>query len=53
MYIRKEAVLSNQIEGTQSTRSDLLLFENEGIPGVPVDDVRGFKLHGRHGTRSQ
>jgi len=28
MYIRKEAVLSSQIEGTQSSLSDLLLFEN-------------------------
>lgn len=38
-YIRKEAVLSSQIEGTQSSLSDLLLFENEAVPGVPVDDV--------------
>jgi len=40
MYIRKEAVLSSQIEGTQSSLSDLLLFENEEMPGVPLDDVR-------------
>ena len=39
-YIRKEAVLSSQIEGTQSSLSDLLLYEAEGSPGVPVDDVR-------------
>ena len=39
-YIRKEAVLSAQIEGTQSSLSDLLLFEVEGLPGVPIDDVR-------------
>lgn len=39
-YVRKEAVLSSQIEGTQSTLSDLLLFENEAAPGVPLDDVR-------------
>lgn len=39
MYIRKEAVLSSRIEGTQSTLSDLLLFENKQIPRVPVDDV--------------
>lgn len=39
-YVRKEAVLSSQIEGTQSTLSDLLLFENEAIPGVPTDDIR-------------
>lgn len=38
-YIRKEAVLSSQIEGTQSSLSDLLLFENEAIPGAPLDDV--------------
>ncbi len=39
-YVRKEAVLSSQIEGTQSTLSDLLLFELEEAPGVPLDDVR-------------
>ena len=39
-YVRKEAVLSSQIEGTQSSLSDLLLFENEAAPGVPLDDVR-------------
>ena len=38
-YIRKEAVLSSQIEGTQSSLSDLLLFEMEAAPGVPIDDV--------------
>ena len=38
-YVRKEAVLSSQIEGTQSTLSDLLLFELEEAPGVPVEDV--------------
>ena len=39
MYIRKEAVLSSQIEGTQSSLSDLLMYENEEIPGVPEYDV--------------
>ena len=39
-YIRKEAVLSSQIEGTQSSLSDLLLYENAEIPGVPLDDVQ-------------
>lgn len=39
-YIRKEAVLSSQIEGTQSSLSDLLLFENDAAPGVLVDDAR-------------
>lgn len=39
-YVRKEAVLSSQIEGTQSSLSDLLLFENKQTPGVPLDDVQ-------------
>ena len=40
MYVRKEAVLSSMIEGTQSSLSDLLLFEMDEVPGVPVDDVQ-------------
>lgn len=40
MYVRKEAVLSSQIEGTQSTLTDLLLFEENAKAGVPIDDVR-------------
>ncbi len=39
-YIRKEAVVSSQIEGTQSTLSELLLFENDLEAGVPLDDLR-------------
>lgn len=39
-YVRKEAVLSSQIEGTQSSLSDLLLFELDQLPGVPIDDVQ-------------
>jgi len=39
-YVRKEAVMSSQIEGTQSSLSDLMLFEADGAPGVPLDDVR-------------
>jgi Fic family protein len=39
MYVRKEAVLSSQIEGTQSSLSDLLLFEAAEAPGVPLGDV--------------
>jgi Fic family protein len=39
-YVRKEAVLSSQIEGTQSSLSDLLLYENDETPGVPLDDVQ-------------
>lgn len=38
-YVRREAVLSSQIEGTQSSLSDLLLFELEEVPGTPLDDV--------------
>jgi Fic family protein len=39
-YVRKEAVLSSQIEGTQSSLSDLLLYESAETPGVPLDDVQ-------------
>lgn len=39
MYVRKEAVLSSQIEGTQSSLSDLMLFELDELPGAPFDDV--------------
>ena len=39
-HVRKEAVLSSQIEGTQSSLSDLLLFENDEVPGVPISDVQ-------------
>lgn len=40
MYVRKEAVLSSQIEGTQSTLTDLLRFEAEAQAGQPIDDIR-------------
>ncbi len=39
-FVRKEAVLSSQIEGTQSSLADLLLFEADAQPGVPLDDAR-------------
>lgn len=39
-YVRREAVLSSQIEGTQSSLSDLLLFELDEAPGAPFDDVQ-------------
>ena len=39
MYVRKEALLSSQIEGTQSSLSDLLLFEAHEAPGAPLNDV--------------
>lgn len=39
-YVRKEALLSSQIEGTQSSFSDLLLYESKEVPGVPIEDVQ-------------
>lgn len=54
-YVRKEAVLSSQIEGTQSSLSDLLLFENDAAPGVPVEDARetsNYIAAMRHGLDS-
>lgn len=39
MYLRKEALLSSQIEGTQSSFSDLMLFENNQKPDVSIEDV--------------
>ncbi len=39
VYVRKEAVLSSQIEGTQSSLNHLLLFEIDEYPGVPLDEV--------------
>jgi Fic family protein len=53
-YVRKEAVLSSQIEGTQSTLADLLLFELKETPGVPLDDVVEVSNHVRaleHGVK--
>jgi Fic family protein len=39
VYVRKEAVLSSQIEGTQSSLDDLLRYESDAAPGVPLEDV--------------
>lgn len=53
-YVRKEALLSSQIEGTQSSLSDLLLFEAHAAPGVPVDDVEevsNYVAALKHGLR--
>lgn len=38
-YVRKEALLSSQIEGTQSSLSELLMFELEAAPRAPRDEV--------------
>jgi Fic family protein len=54
LYIQKEALLSSQIEGTQSSFSDLLLFENDSEPGVPIDDVEevsNYVAAMQHGLR--
>lgn len=39
-YVRKEAVVSSRIEGTQSSFADLLLYESDQAPGVPLEGVR-------------
>jgi Fic family protein len=39
MYVRKEAVLSSQIEGTQSTLADLLQYEAGAEPSTSEKDV--------------
>ncbi|HYD54271.1 MAG TPA: Fic family protein [Gemmatimonadaceae bacterium] len=44
-YIRKEAVLSSQIEGTQSSLSDLLVFEAAGAPGALLDDAAEVSIY--------
>ena len=54
LYVRKEALLSSQIEGTQSSFSDLLLFENDAEPSVPIDDVEevsSYVAAMQHGLR--
>src|SRR5260370_26941430 len=54
MYVRKEAVLSSAIEGTQSSLADLLRFEAEGVPGTPLDEVREVSRYVsalRHGLK--
>lgn len=44
-FVRKEAVLSSMIEGTQSSLADLMLHELDEQPGVPLDDVREVSLY--------
>ena len=54
LYVRKEAVLSSQIEGTQSSFSDLMLFESAEAPSVPlgdVQDVSNYVAAMNHGLR--
>jgi Fic family protein len=48
-YVRKEAVLSSQIERTQSSLFDLLLFENDEAPGgCRSTTSRRFRTTWRH-----
>lgn len=54
LYVRKEALVSSQIEGTQSSFNDLLLFENEAAPRVPIEDVEevsNYVAAMQHGLR--
>lgn len=54
LFVRKEALVSSQIEGTQSSFTDLLLFENDEIPRVPVEDVEevsNYVAAMQHGLR--
>lgn len=51
-YIRKEAVLSSQIEGTQSTLTELLLFEIEPETGTEdTAEVANYVKAMRHGLK--
>ena len=54
-YVRKEALLSAQIEGTQSSLSELLRHENAALPGVPADadvqEVSNYVAAVGHGLR--
>lgn len=53
MYVRREAVLSSQIEGTQSTLEDVLNFELAGPAGLPADveEVVNYVHALNHGLR--
>ena len=54
-YVRKEALLSAQIEGTQSSLSELLRHENAALPGVPADadvqEVSNYVAAAGHGLQ--
>ena len=54
MYVRHEAVLSSQIEGTQSTLEDLLAFEAQGTNNdspKDVEEVINYVRAMNHGLR--
>jgi Fic family protein len=54
LYVRKEALLSSQIEGTQSSFVDVLLFENKvptTVPKEDVEEVSNYVAAMQHGLR--
>jgi Fic family protein len=54
LYVRKEALLSSQIEGTQSSFVDVLLFENKvptNVPKEDVEEVSNYVAAMQHGLR--
>ena len=54
LYVRKEALVSSQIEGTQSSFVDVLLFESKvptGVPREDVEEVSNYVAAMQHGLR--
>lgn len=51
MFIQKEALLSSQIEGTQSSLVDVLGAEDEHQPTKDVGEVLNYVRAARHGLR--
>jgi Fic family protein len=54
LYVRKEALVSSQIEGTQSSFADVLLFENKvptAVPKEDVEEVSNYVAAMQHGLR--
>lgn len=54
LYVRKEALVSSQIEGTQSSFVDVLLFENKiptAVPKEDVEEVSNYVAAMQHGLR--
>lgn len=54
LYVRKEALVSSQIEGTQSSFVDVLLFENRvptAVPKEDVEEVSNYVAAMQHGLR--
>ena len=51
-YLRTEAVLSSRIEGTQSSLSELLLFEADASADRPTDASEVFNRRASAGRRA-